>query len=167
VVLYVRPDLIPTSADRPAPVSAAPAVSGPEAPVETTGVSAQAAALPVARSVRVQISDAPPQLTATVDGRPAALPLVLPAGPTAHSVVFHAPGYGDRNIVVDGRVDRTLTLGMARLPAMESPTVGSERPASERPSRAATSGGAGASRRHRRAEPTAPPLELNDDERKL
>ncbi len=97
--------------------------------VTTTAVPAPAVLAPVARSVRVQISDAPPQLTATVDGRPASLPLVLPAGPTAHSVVFHAPGYGDRNIVVDGSVDRTLTLGMARLPAAESPAPETERPA--------------------------------------
>ena len=127
-------------------------------------------AAPVARTVRVLISDAPAQLTATVDGRPAPLPLVLPVGAEAHSVVFHAPGYGDRNIVVDGTSDRTLALGMTRLPAAEThearPTT--DRPAVERPSRAATSGGSATSRRHRRAEPEEEaPLELDDDERKL
>jgi hypothetical protein len=117
--------------------------------------------------VRVQIGDAPPALTVTVDGRPASLPLVLPAGPATHSVVFRAPGYGDRNIVIDGTGDRTLTLEMSRLPASPPAPGATDQPAPDRPSRAATSGGA-ASRRHRRAEPSeAPPLELDDDERKL
>ena len=85
-----------------------------------------------------------------------------------HSVVFRAPGYGDRNIVVDGTADRTLTLGMSRLPVSPPAPAATDRPAPDRPSRAATSGGSAASRRHRRTEPSeAPPLELDDDERKL
>ena len=56
---------------------------------------------------------------------------------------------------------------MSRLPASPPAPGATDRPAPDRPSRAATSGGA-ASRRHRRAEPSeAPPLELDDDERKL
>jgi len=157
VFAYLRTDVGPPMATS-APVSAAP--------------SQPARALVPAsapRTVRLQIGDAPPELTAAVDGRPASLPLVLPAGPAVHSVVFRAPGYGDRNIVVDGTADRTLTLGMSRLPAPEPRAPATDRPAPERPSRAATSGGSAASRRHRRAEPEAapPPLELDDDERKL
>ncbi len=138
------------------------------APVVPTLPAQCGVRVPPPRTVRVQIGDAPPELIATVDGHPASLPLVLPAGPAMHSVVFRAPGYGDRNIVVDGTADRTLTLGMSRLPATEPRQPDTDRSAPDRPSRAATSGGSAASRRHRRAEPSeAPPLELDDDERKL
>ena len=164
VLAYLRPDLNPLGT--PAPIAAAPVTPAPAVPA--TALPVPSVSAPVARSVRVQISDAPPHLTATVDGRPASLPLVLQAGPTAHSVVFHAPGYGDRNVVVDGSVDRTLTLGMAPLPSAEPRQPDTDRSAPDRPSRAATSGGSAASRRHRRTEPTtAPPLDLDDDERKL
>ena len=117
-----------------APVSAAPAVPAPtaSAPVTTTAARRRPRRSRAACACRSATRHR--ELTATVDGRPASLPLVLPAGPAAHSVVFHAPGYGDRNIVVDGSADRTLTLGMARLPAAESPAP--ERPAPDRPSRA-------------------------------
>ncbi len=137
---------------------------GPVAPATSARpvVSATPPPMPIPRTVRVQIGDAPPLLTATVDGRPVALPLVLPAGPETHTVVFRAPGYGDRNLVIDGEADRTLLLGMARLPS----------PAVERRSRAAPPG---ATRHHRRVEEEAapaapqppPPLDLDDDERKL
>ena len=164
VLAYLRPDLNPLGT--PAPIAAAPVTPAPAVP--TTVAPAPAVFAPVARSVRVQISDAPPHLTATIDGRPASLPLVLQAGPTAHSVVFHAPGYGDRNVVVDGSADRTLTLGMAPLPSAEPPQPDTDRSPPDRQSRAATSGGSAASRRHRRTEPTtAAPLDLDDDERKL
>ena len=137
----------------------------PPAPVSSAGPAAPAPApAPAARTVRVQINDAPPQLTATVDGQPAALPLMLPAGSEAHTVVFHAPGYGDRNLVIDGEADRTLMLGMARLP---TPEPSETQPANERRSRAATSGGSSATHRHRRVEQETAPLELDDDERKL
>jgi hypothetical protein len=162
---YLRPDLNPLG--RPAPITAAaPVVPAPAVP--TRAVTAPSESAPVARTVQVQISDAPPHLAATVDGRPASLPLVLPAGPGAHSVVFHAPGYGDRNIVVDGSADRRLTLGMVPLPTAEPRQPDTDRSVPDRPSRAAASGGSAASRRHRRTEPTtAPPLDLDDDERKL
>jgi serine/threonine-protein kinase len=145
------------------------APSPPVARVSAAATPPARAPTPAPRTVRVQIGDAPPELTATVDGHPASLPLVLPAGPAMHSVVFRAPGYGDRNIVVDGTADRTLTLGMSRLPASPPAPGATDHPAPDRPSRAATSGGSAASRRHRRAEPSEPPppLELDDDERKL
>jgi serine/threonine-protein kinase len=154
---YLRTDVAP-----PPPPSARVAAVPPQ-PARAPAVAS------APRTVRVQIGDAPPELTAPVDGHPASLPLVLPAGPAVHSVVFRAPGYGDRNIVVDGTADRTLTLGMGRLPAPEPGPAATDRPAPNRPSRAATSGGSAASRRHRRADPSEapPPLELDDDERKL
>ena len=153
VFAYLRTDVAPPS----------PAVATASAPATPPRL----ALAPAPRTVRVQIGDAPPALTVTVDGRPASLPLVLPAGPATHSVVFRAPGYGDRNIVLDGTSDRTLTLEMSPLPASPPPPGATDHPAPDRPSRAATSGGA-ASRHHRRAEPSeTPPAELDDDERKL
>jgi hypothetical protein len=138
-------------------------VASARAVVSPTPTPTPTPTVPMLGTVRIQVGDAPPLLTATVDGRPVALPLVLPAGPETHTVVFRAPGYGDRNLVIDGKAERTLLLGMVRLP---SP------PAVERRSRTAMP------RPHRRgdkeeapAAPEAPkpppPLELDDEERKL
>jgi len=59
------------------------------------------------------IADAPPGLTAAVDGGPAVPPpLTLPAGAALHEVVFRAEGYEDLHMRLAGGTSGPLTLGM-------------------------------------------------------
>jgi serine/threonine-protein kinase len=70
-----------------------------------------------ASEVTVEVVDAPPGLRATLDGVPAALPLVVPRGSARHTLVFEAPGHEPQRLTVDGTTSRTLSLATMRVAA--------------------------------------------------
>jgi serine/threonine protein kinase len=131
--------------------------------------------------VSIDVGDAPADLSATVDGRTATLPIELPSGAGEHTLVFSAPGFRERVIKVDGQRSQRLTLAMQALPAPAAaavPVTASDdrRAAPVDPAAAARARTTPATtRRHRRDAPNvapdlAPavaPLDLDDDERKL
>jgi serine/threonine-protein kinase len=86
--------------------AAAPASPGPSA----ANVGAAQPAEP--ENVTIDVSDAPADLTLTVDGKPTRLPVVLPRGSAVHTLTFQAPGFQDRTLKLDASLNRTVTLAM-------------------------------------------------------
>jgi serine/threonine-protein kinase len=104
----------------PEPVPAAP--RAPEPPPEQ-------------HDVRIDV-EAPAGTTATLDGAPAELPLVLPSGSARHKLVLSAPGRRsfETTLVADG--DRTIRADMPELapprpPAARPPKVAKKPPRPE------------------------------------
>jgi hypothetical protein len=60
----------------------------------------------------IQITDAPPGLTAAIDGRPRDLPLRLSDQTPPVKVTFRAPGYDPKEVLIDPRGDATLAIGL-------------------------------------------------------
>lgn len=104
--------LIESSPSRlPAPsVAAAP----PRAPRPAPVVQ------PIARpahgedEVRIDVLDAPAGVQVTVDGLVDDLPIHVARGDAVHVLRFEAPGYEPRELKVNGKKDRTITLRMQR-----------------------------------------------------
>jgi eukaryotic-like serine/threonine-protein kinase len=106
----------PSSAPSPGP-SSAPSVGAPATASATTPVAAAATeGRPIPptdpKEVTVRITDAPPGLAAAIDGRPLALPLRLRAGSPPVKVMFRAPGYQPREVLVDPRGAPTIAIGL-------------------------------------------------------
>jgi serine/threonine-protein kinase len=102
-----------------------PATSAAAAPAAAAPPAANAIALPAAapepETVSIDVSDAPADLTLTVDGKPARLPVVLPRGSGVHTLAFQAPGFQDRTLKLDASLNRTVTLAMQRKPPAIAP----------------------------------------------
>jgi len=97
--------------------------------------TAAAAASPLApTTVDIDVDDRPAGLTVTVDGRPGRVPISLPRGPQAHTLVFQAEGYAPMTRTLDATKSRTLVLGMQRKPAAPAPVAA---PAAQPPAPAA------------------------------
>jgi tRNA A-37 threonylcarbamoyl transferase component Bud32 len=128
----------PGAAPVPPPVAAAAPPVAPAAPAP----------------ISIAVSDAPDGLTVLVDGKPATLPVHLPAGSDVHELVFRAPGLKERTIRLDGSTSRMLTLAMQPLPAPPTAAAAVAAPPAEH-------------KHHAAHAPRAPSGELSDDARKL
>jgi serine/threonine-protein kinase len=108
------------------------ASASPSAPVSEKGAKPEPAApLAQPRTATVEVEDAPPGLQVSVDGVLRDLPIVLPAGPEIHRLLFEASGYQPREIRVDGmREHRSLVLTMRKSAAPESEAVAEKKPTS-------------------------------------
>jgi serine/threonine-protein kinase len=131
----------PAAAPAAPPVAAAPPPVAPAAPPP----------------ISIAVSDAPDGLTVLVDGKPAPLPIRLPAGNEVHELLFRAPGLKERAIRLDGSVSRMLTLAMQPVPA----------PPAAAPAVTAPPAPPAEHKHHAAHAPRAPSGELSDDARKL
>jgi len=131
----------PAAAPAAPPVAAAPPPVAPAAPPP----------------ISIAVSDAPDGLTVLVDGKPAPLPIRLPAGNEVHELLFRAPGLKERTIRLDGSVSRMLTLAMQPVPA----------PPAAPPAVTAPPAPPAEHKHHAAHAPRAPSGELSDDARKL
>jgi serine/threonine-protein kinase len=123
---FLRRDVEPA----PGATSAAAAPTSP-GPSAANVVAAQ----PVEpETVSIDVSDAPPDLTLTVDGKPTRLPVVLPRGSGVHALTFQAPGFQDRTLKLDASLNRTVTLALQpKSPAIvPEPKESKRRPPSNR-----------------------------------
>lgn len=112
---------------------------------------AAAARSPVAAKVSVvEVENAPPGLTASVDGVMKPLPIELPFGAEAHVLSFQAPGFETTELRVDGmREHRSIVLAMK-----PSAGVVAEKPSAGKPAEPAATDEEGKARAQR--EPPSP-----------
>jgi hypothetical protein len=112
------------------------ATSAATAPAAPGPAAANVVAAPPVEpdTVRIDVSDAPADLTLTVDGTPGRLPVVLPRGREVHTLTFQAPGFQDRTLKLDASLNRTVTLAMQpKSPAIvPEPRESKRRPPSSR-----------------------------------
>ncbi len=118
------------AADAPEPMAPAPSaavsVSPPAAPPSRDQSPPHRPAPTAARFVAIELEGAPDGLSVTLDGRPTAVPIMVPAGSVVHDLGLEAAGFQARVLKVDGSRDRSIVLDMkpveiaapsARLPA--------------------------------------------------
>ena len=60
----------------------------------------------------IELEGAPNGLSVTLDGKPTAVPVAVPAGPAIHDLRFEAAGFEPRDIKVAGDRDRSIVLDM-------------------------------------------------------
>jgi len=137
VIVGMRPSASPPASSspslsisaRPRAEAVAPAVPPPSAaPLPPSASATQDQAAPPApaaegtlprpaETVRIDLRGAPPETTAEVDGKPAALPLELPRGPRIHRITLQAPGVPPRTLDIDGTRDRIVDMIIAPVTA--------------------------------------------------
>ena len=106
--------------------------------------------------VTIEVSDAPDDVSVTVDGTPAQVPLTLPRSAELYTLVFSARGLRTRTLKVDASTTRTLTLAMQ--PEAEPPSETAPRATHET---SVTPTESTAKKRH------APATRVENDARKL
>ncbi len=70
----------------------------------------------------IELEGAPDGLIVTLDGKPTAVPVAVPAGPAIHDLRFEAAGFEPRDIRVTGDRDRSIVLDMTPV-AVEAPAA--------------------------------------------
>jgi eukaryotic-like serine/threonine-protein kinase len=109
----------PRVSDRPANASGQPGpLLLPEAPPPPP---------PPATEVTFEVTDAPPELSAAIEGRPVTLPLRLRRGAPAVTVTFRAPGHEPRDLTISADSDPTLVLGLRPIPRPAETGAGGNR----------------------------------------